>query len=128
MQGRRRHIGFHPAWGNAVHINSMCCQLSRKTFHHTDDSALAGCVVAVKRFATLSSGGADQHYMTSGTLALHLCHTVFHQAEDTIHIDGERGSPLLVSHLVDGRITGRPDAMVSNDDVQRAEMLNRSLN
>src|SRR5438270_8002976 len=65
--------------------------------------------------------------MASGALLLHLGHAILHQAEKTVNVNGQSGAPLLVRHLIDWRIIGRPDTMVAHNNIQSAELFYSSI-
>src|SRR5437868_9068240 len=48
---------------------------------------------------------------------------MFDQREYRIEVDGKRTSPLIVSHLVNGCIFGRPDAVVGYKNVETSKSL-----
>ena len=54
-------------------------------------------------------------------LLLHLGDRMLDQREDAVQIDGDRAMPLLVGHAVDGRIFGRPDAVIGDQNVEASE-------
>src|SRR4029077_3712291 len=84
-------------------------------------------IITVKGFTPLTGGGADQYYMATRALLFYLGQAEFYQAKKTINVDGQRGTPLLVCHLIDGRVIRRPDTVVSNQNVHLAEPLHRSI-
>ena len=47
------------------------------------------------------------------------------QAENRIQVDGKSGAPLLVGHVLDGYVFDGPDAVVGDENVDPAEMLDR---
>src|SRR6185312_16667668 len=54
-------------------------------------------------------------------LAEHLRDGGLGEAEDAVEVDGEGGSPLGFGHSGDGRVFGRPDAVVGDKDVDSSE-------
>ena len=80
----------------------------------------------MKSLAALPAGGTDQHDMSGGAavagLGFHLCNRIFHQPENAIEIDRQRGAPLFVGHAIDGHILFRPDAVVGDENVEPSEM------
>src|ERR1700693_1484225 len=81
----------------------------------------------MKRLAALAAGGADEHDMSGGgtgaRLRLHLSHRMLDQAEDGVKVDGKSIAPLLVAHLLDGDVFGRPDAVIGHENVEASKML-----
>src|SRR6266700_3338904 len=124
-QRRCGHIRFHPAWGHAIHIDAIASQLGGKPFYHADHGAFAGGIIAMESFTTLAGRRADQHHMAAISLLLHLRHAVFYQTKITVEVDGQRGTPLLVGHLVDWRVMRRPDAVVSHHDIASSKLFYR---
>ena len=54
-------------------------------------------------------------------LRFHLRHRVLHQAKHGIQIYRDGLPPLLIGHLVDGHIFGRPYAMVGDQNINRSK-------
>ena len=79
--------------------------------------------------AALAGGGTDEDDVSGclpvegGRLGLpiHLRHSRLHQSEDRVEIDGHGPTPLLIGHLGDGRLVGRPDAVIDHENVETAE-------
>ena len=125
-EGAGAHVGIDPPGGDAVYIDAVGRELGRQGLGHADDRALGRGIIAVKGFAALAAGGTDQHdvsgWLAFARLSFHLCHRVFHEAENSIEIDGQGGAPLLVRHAVDGDVLLRPDAVVGDEYVELTKM------
>src|SRR6185312_15727661 len=102
-------------------------EFAGEAFGEADDGSLAGGVVGVVSLAALAGGGADEDDVAGGVvgfgvrLAEHLRDGGLGEAEDAVEVDGEGGSPLGFGHGADGRVFGRPDAVVGDEDVDSAE-------
>src|SRR5205085_8286703 len=84
-----RHVGCHPSWSNAVHVDPITGKFRAKSFNHTDDSAFAGSVIAMKGFSTLSRGGTDNHdaagcLSSTPALELHLRDAVLDEPKHAV--------------------------------------------
>src|SRR5712671_3555158 len=44
LQGGSRHVRFHPPGRNAIDVDTIFRELSRKSFNHTDECAFGGRV------------------------------------------------------------------------------------
>ena len=105
-------------------------ELAGESFDHADERAFAGGIVAVQRFAALPGGRADEHEVSGGivlfgllffALRLHLRDGVLDESEDAVEIYGHGLAPLLGRHFVNRRVVGRPDAVISHQNVQPAK-------
>ena len=79
----------------------------------------------MKRLTPLTGSGTDQHDVasrrTSSYLSLHLGDGVLDQRKHAVKVDGHGVAPLLVGHLVDSYVFGRPDTVVGDQNVKSAE-------
>src|SRR5580700_1403960 len=127
IERRPRHVGVNPAGGNAVYIDAVSSQLGGKALGHADDRAFRGGIIAMKGFAALPARGADKDDVPRGRafprLRLHLRDGVFGQTEDGVEVDRNSGAPLLAGHFVDGYIFGGPNAVVHDENIDPAELL-----
>jgi len=56
-------------------------------------------------------------------LLLHLAGSGLDEAEHAIEVDGEGGAPLSIGHRSDGGVLGLPDAVVGDENVDAAEVI-----
>jgi len=70
-------------------------------------------------FAALACSGTDENDVASALL-LHLGDGVLDEAEDAVKIYSDGAMPLLIGQAIDGRILGRPDAVIGDEDVESA--------
>ena len=52
---------------------------------------------------------------------------MLHQPENCIEVDGQCVAPLLIGQLIDGRVIGRPHAVVSNENIELSKALDGCL-
>jgi hypothetical protein len=122
IQCGRGHIGGDPAGRDTVDVNAIPGEFRGQPFNHADDRTFAGGVVAVERFAPLAGSRTDQHDV-AGAVLFHLDDRRFHQGKDAIEVDSGGLFPLVIGHMVDGRVMRFPDTVVSNQNVESPEAL-----
>src|SRR2546423_8456185 len=61
VKRRSSHLGCHPSWRHAIHVDAVAGKLGAQALHQADDRPLAGCVIGVEGFASLSRSGADEY-------------------------------------------------------------------
>ncbi len=131
-QSGRGHVSGDPSRGYGIYVNAIDGEFGGKSLDHANERALAGGVVTVKSFATLSGGGADEDNVSGHacchSLLFHLGDGMFDQGENAVEIDGHGAAPLCVGHLVDGRILRGPNSVIDHENVEASETFDRGVN